>query len=173
MLALSAPEIVGAAAIVKAEPAPVTSSGSGEPPMRRSDEVEEAAMAQAVAYEQKRGWEVEDVSAEACGYDLLSRSPDGDVRYIEVQGRAGVGAVEVSENEWLKAEQLGKDYWLYIVTDALKAPALHLVQDPAHRLPREEVVPQVRYRVAQQGWKRVAESAVIYQVSPQPKVNDR
>ena len=34
----------------------------------------------------------------------------------------------------------------------------YLVQDPARRLPREEVVPQVRYRVAQQGWYRVAES---------------
>jgi hypothetical protein len=72
------------------------------------------------------------------------------MRYIEVKGRARVGAVEFSENEWLKAEQLGKDYWLYVITDALKASALHL--------PREEVIPQVRYRVAQQGWHRVAES---------------
>jgi len=63
-----------------------------EPPMRRSDAVEAAAMARATAYEQARGWEVEDVSTQACGYDLLSRSPDGEVRYIEVKGRAGVGA---------------------------------------------------------------------------------
>ena len=44
----------------------------------------------------------------------------------------------------------------------------YLVQDPARRLPREEVVPQVRYRVAQQGWHRVAESAVEYDASPAP-----
>jgi hypothetical protein len=50
-------------------------------------------------------------------------------------------------------------YWLYIVTGALQAPALHLVQDPAHRLPREEVIPQVRYRVA--------EPAAVYEVSAQ------
>jgi hypothetical protein len=37
-----------------------------------------------------------------------------------------------------------------------------LVQDPAHRLAREEVVPQVRYRVAQEGWGRVAETAAEY-----------
>jgi hypothetical protein len=112
------------------------------------------------------------VSAEDRGYDLMSHSPEGDVRYIEVKGRAGVGAVEISENEWLKAEQLGEDYWLYIVTDALEAPTLYLVQDPAHRLPREEVVPRVRYRVAQQGWHRVAEPAVSYEVSPQREAND-
>jgi len=121
-------------------------------------------MAHASAYEQARGWEVEDVSAEERGYDLLSRGPGGEVRYVEVKGRAGVGAVELSENEWLKAEQLGEAYWLYIVTGALQAPALHLVQDPAHRLPREEVIPQVRYRVAQQGWGRVAEPAVKYEI---------
>ena len=34
--------------------------------------------------------------------------------------------------------------------------------NPAHRLPGEEVVPQVRYRVAEQGWSRVAESGAEY-----------
>ena len=170
MLSLSAPEVLGVAAVVPAKVSTpdvtLSLSKRGEPPMRRSDAVEAAAMERAVAYEQARGWEVEDVSAEARGYDLLTHGPDGEVRYIEVKGRAGVGAVEISENEWLKAEQLEEDYWLYIVTDALKSPALYLVQDPAHRLPREEVIPQVRYRVAQQGWNRVAEPAVEYEVSP-------
>ncbi len=121
-------------------------------------------MTYASAYEAGRGWAVEDVSAQSPGYDLLSRSPAGEVRYIEVKGRAGMGAVELSGNEWLKAEQLGEAYWLYVVTDALAAPSLHAVQDPAHRLAREEVIPQVRYRVAQQGWRRVAEAAVEYRV---------
>jgi len=31
-------------------------------------------------------------------------------------------------------------------------------------LPREEVIPQVRYRVAQQGWGRVAEPIIGYDV---------
>jgi len=166
MLVLGAPEVLGIAAIVPAEvSAPdvtLSVSKGGEPPMRRSDEVEDAAMTCAMTYEQGRGWDVDDVSAEDRGYDLISHSPEEDVRYIEVKGRAGVGAVEISENEWLKAEQLREDYWLYIVTNALEAPALYLVQDPAHRLPREEVVPRVRYRVAQQGWHRVAESAISY-----------
>jgi superfamily II DNA or RNA helicase len=162
VLALGAPEILGVAAVVPTHEA--AAPCAGEPPMRRSDLVEDAAMAFAIAYEEGRNWRVEDVSAQSPGYDLLSRSPAGEVRYIEVKGRAGVGAVELSENEWLKAEQLGEAYWLYIVTDALTSPGLHVVQDPAHRLAREEVIPQVRYRVVQQGWARVAESGVEYRI---------
>jgi len=107
---------------------------------------------------------VEDVQNEDRGYDLVSYGPAGELRYIEVKGRAGVGAVELSANEWLKAEQLGPDYWLYIVTAAVQSPQLYLVQDPAHRLQREDVVPQVRYRVTTEGWGRVAESVVEYNV---------
>jgi len=29
----------------------------------------------------------------------VSHGPDGQVRYVEVKGRAGAGAVEISENE--------------------------------------------------------------------------
>jgi superfamily II DNA or RNA helicase len=163
VLALSAPDLLGVAAVLPANDPQLAQLHAGERPMRRSDPVENAAMAYAGVYEEGRGWTVEDVSAKSPGYDLLSRNPAGEVRYIEVKGRAGVGAVELSENEWLKAEQLGGAYWLYVVTDALTWPSLHAVQDPAHRLAREEVIPQVRYRVAQQGWVRVAESSVVYE----------
>lgn len=133
--------------------------------MRRSDEVESAAMEFVIAYEQQRGWTVEDIHTEGRGYDLLSHGPNGEVRYIEVKGRAATGAVELSANEWLKAEQLGADYWLYVVTEAIQSPSLHLVQDPAHRLSEQEVIPQVRYRVAQEGWHRVAELPAEYKVN--------
>jgi len=134
----------------------------GATAMRRSDAVEAAAMAAAMDHERARGWTPEDVCQEGRGYDVLSRGPDGAVRYIEVKGRAGVGAVELSANEWLKAEQLGEAYWLYIVTEALTAPDVHPVRDPAHRLPGEEVVPQVRYRVTREGWHQVAEGGAEY-----------
>jgi hypothetical protein len=168
VLALGAPSVLGVAAIVPGKTFEVskTSKVSGIE-MRRSDEVEEAAMARAIAYEQARGWQVDDVHAEDRGYDLASYGPEGQVRYVEVKGRAGVGAVEVSENEWLKAEQLEEDYWLYVVTNALTAPALYIVRDPAHRLPREEIVPQVRYRVTREGWHRVAEPVVEYGLNRQ------
>jgi hypothetical protein len=78
------------------------------------------------------------------------------VRYIEVKRRAAVCSVELLANEWLKTEQLGDDYRLYVVTDVRE------VRSPAHRLPGEDVVPQVRYRVTQPGWHRVAERRVSY-----------
>ncbi len=164
VLALSAPEVLGVAAITPVKSPHVEARRPGKVPMRRSAEVEDAAVAFSIAYEQNRNWQVENVSDEDRGYDLFSQGPGGEVRYIEVKGRAGVGAVELSANEWLKAEQLGENYWLYIVTDALTNPSLYLVQDPAHRLAGEEIIPQVRYRVAQQGWHRVAEQVSIYKV---------
>jgi hypothetical protein len=39
-----------------------------------------------------------------------------------------------------------------------------MVQDPAHRPGREEVMPQMHYRVAQEGWGRVAETATSYNI---------
>jgi hypothetical protein len=155
-LSLSAPEILGVAAIVPAgaleEPHSVT-----DPAMRRSDAVEDAAMEEAMAYEIGRGWNVEDVHGEDRGYDLISRGPEEQVRYIEVKGRAGMGDVELSANEWLKAQQLGDDYWLYIVSNALTAPELQRVQNPAQRLPSDQVQPRTRYRVRRAGWSSVAE----------------
>jgi hypothetical protein len=164
VLSLGAPEIIGVAAIMPAPPQSPPQAGetTGGIAMRRSDDVEQAAMQVAMTYERQRGWVVEDVHTEGRGYDLLSHGPGGEVRYIEVKGRAATGAVELSANEWLKAEQLGQAYWLYVVTDALRSPSLHPVQDPAHRLAGEEVVPQVRYRVSQVGWHRAAESRKGY-----------
>jgi hypothetical protein len=133
--------------------------------MRCDDEVEAIAMTHAAAYERHRGWRVEDVSEEDRGYDLLSHGPAEAVRYIEVKGRAGQGGVELSENEWLKAEQLDDDYWLYIVVECKTSPALYVIRDPAHRLPREAVIPRVRYRVTRDGWDQVAEAVSDYEAS--------
>lgn len=55
-----------------------------------------------------------------------------------------------------------EDHWLYIATNALTTAKLHSVRDPARRLSGKGVVPQVRYRVTQEGWHRVAEQADCY-----------
>jgi hypothetical protein len=65
------------------------------------------------------------------GFDLLSIRPGGEKRAIEVKGRAGVGEVEVSANEWAKACNLRQGYWLFVVYDcATPNPRLLRVQDP-------------------------------------------
>jgi hypothetical protein len=55
-----------------------------------------------------------------------------DVRFIEVKGRAGVGEVPLSNNEFNTAVRLKKDYWLYVVFNCGSTPQIHKVQDPAH-----------------------------------------
>lgn len=111
-------------------------------------------MAVAMAYERAAGREPVDVSAENLGYDIRSVGPAGTVRYIEVKAHRTTGPVALTPNEWTMASRLGADYWLYVVEHALTAPHLTPIQDPAARLPAEEVVEVVRYVV--RDWRVVA-----------------
>ena len=69
------------------------------------------------------------------GFDLLSTKPGGMRRCIEVKGRAGLGEVEVTDNEWSRACNLRDDYWLYVVYHcATPTPQIVRVQDPFGKL---------------------------------------
>jgi hypothetical protein len=105
------------------------------------EKTDEIAMALAWAYEESSGAMVQDVHTPALalaaglsehpGFDLLCTRPNGERRSIEVKGRAAVGAVEVSDNEWGRACNLRERYWLYVVFDcASPSPRLLRVQDP-------------------------------------------
>ncbi len=126
-------------------------------PMVRDDEVERRAVEVVIGYEEARGWVVEDVQKDNRGFDLISRRPHPEdpktfieVRFIEVKGRAGVGEVFLSANEYRAAERLKSDYWLYAVFNCARpeppGAELNMVQDPA-RLGWEAVVKVEQYRV--------------------------
>jgi superfamily II DNA or RNA helicase len=107
-------------------------------PMARDEEIERIAVAEAIRHEEARGWVVESVEAENRGFDLISRRPHPEdlktfieVRFIEVKGRAGVGVVALSENEYRTAQRLKGDYWLYAVFNCAATSDLHPIQDPA------------------------------------------
>ncbi len=107
-------------------------------PMVRDDEIEKIAIAEAIRYEKDRGWVVESVESANRGFDLISRRPHPndpktfvEVRFIEVKGRAGVGMVALTANEYDTAGRLKGDYWLYAVFNCGGTPELHAVQDPA------------------------------------------
>src|SRR5262249_27247410 len=94
--------------------------------------IEAIAMTEAMNHERRRGWQPEDVSAENRGFDVLSREPTtGQVRFIEVKGRAGTDPVALTGNEYRTAQRLGDDYWLYAVFDCGRQPRLIAVPDPA------------------------------------------
>ena len=106
--------------------------------MVRDDEIERIAVQKAIEYEGARGWQVVSVEQENRGFDLISRRPHPEdpqtaieVRFIEVKGRAGVGEVALSGNEYKTAERLKQDYWLYVVYECRIHPEVHTVQDPA------------------------------------------
>jgi hypothetical protein len=101
---------------------------------------DEVAMALAWAFEESAGALVKDVHtpelaraaglSDNPGFDLWSIRPV-EKRSIEVKGRAGVGEVEVSSNEWARACNLRNGYWLYVVYDcATPNPRLVRIQDP-------------------------------------------
>ena len=107
-------------------------------PMVRDDEIERTAIQLAIAHEVSRGWVVEDVQQDNRGFDLISRRPHPEdaktfveVRFIEVKGRAGVGVVALSSNEYQTAQRLKRDYWLYVAFNCAGTPQLHTIQDPA------------------------------------------
>jgi hypothetical protein len=57
--------------------------------------------------------------------------PAGEGRAIEVKGRAAIGDIELTENEWAKACNPRERYWLYVVYECASAhPRLLRVQDP-------------------------------------------
>jgi superfamily II DNA or RNA helicase len=122
-------------------------------PMVRDDEIERIAVAEAIRHEEARGWVVESVESENRGFDLISRRPHREdpktfieVRFIEVKGRASVGVVALSENEYRTAQRLRGDYWLYAVFNCAARPELHCVQDPA-RLGWKPVMTVEHYRL--------------------------
>ena len=112
---------------------------------RMDERVEAVAVRIAAQAEVDRGAEVQDVStpekaravglSDWPGFDLLSRYPDGEVRSIEVKGRAGRSAVRMELNEWKQACNLGERYWLYVVFGcATPEPQLYRVRDPFRNL---------------------------------------
>jgi hypothetical protein len=149
------PDVIGVAAVL---PAPLAQDAELAAAMARDDEVEAIAMEVAMAYERAQGREPEDISAEALGFDLRSAGPAG-MRYIEVKGRAAVGGVALTRNEWIKAGRFGADYWLYIVVDCKTEPRLHLLPNPAAVLRPEEELEVVRYIVRAEAWQKHAQPA--------------
>ena len=107
----------------------------------------------ATAYEETCDWVVESVEEQSFGFDFISRKPHPhddktftEVRFIEVKGRAGVGEVALSTNEYKTAGRLKQDYWLYAVFNCASAPEVHIVQDPA-RLGWKPLVKVEHYHV--------------------------
>ena len=117
-------------------PLPSSIGGTTERPPRSDEDIEVIAVQIAWAYEKtERSVDyIKSVEDANVGFDLLSLK-DLERRCIEVKGRSGVGAVELTWSEYAKSVELGEDYWLYVVLDcASAAPRLYRIQNPAKAL---------------------------------------
>jgi hypothetical protein len=123
----------------------IVPSNDPEDRRRHDADIEAIAVRIAWAHEVTSGAVVQDVSTAALavqaglvehpGFDLLSNRPLEGQRAIEVKGRAGVGEIELTENEWVQACNHRDRYWLYVVFDcASPTPRLIRVQDPFAKL---------------------------------------
>ncbi|MCM3900141.1 MAG: DUF3883 domain-containing protein [Pyrinomonadaceae bacterium] len=100
--------------------------------------IERIAVQSAIAFEEERGCKVESVESDTRGFDLISRralseTTQGTIetRFIEVKGRAAVGEIALTANEYKTAQRLGEDYWLYVVFNCASQPQVTLIQNPA------------------------------------------
>jgi Domain of unknown function (DUF3883) len=131
-------------------------------PMVRDEEIERIAIEAATRHEEARGCQVESVQSDNRGFDLISRRPHPEdsktfieVRFIEVKGRAGVGEIALTANEYKTAGRLKADYWLYAVFNCGGKPELHAIQDPA-RLGWVPVVQVEHYHVGPEAIRNAA-----------------
>jgi superfamily II DNA or RNA helicase len=147
-----------ATALVVPESGNESAHHAGEARTKQSgSDIEAIAVAEAIRFENdtRKADIVKSVEADNVGFDLLSLKGI-DRRCIEVKGRAGVGAVELTWSEFAKAIELGDDYWLYVVLDCAHAsPRLYRVQNPAKTLAN--------------AWSSNLD--VRYQIAPQPVID--
>jgi hypothetical protein len=78
--------------------------------MVRDPKIERIAVDFVTALLESEGWQVESVEAEDRGFDLIARKPHPEdpktaieVRFVEIKGRAGVGEVAMTTNEYKTA----------------------------------------------------------------------
>ena len=90
------------------------------------------------------------------GFDIRAtrvvdhQTGDMEVRRIEVKGRQAGASIVLTTNEWYKAQQLGKSFWLYVVWSPLSSdPTLDIIQDPATKLDhaKREIVSSRYYEI--------------------------
>lgn len=110
-------------------------------------EIEQIGIKCAIHHEETRGCTVTDVSAENLGFDLRSKTVDGEVRCIEVKARSDHAPVVLTSNEWFRAKQLKDDYFLYVILNASTQPELYIIQNPAEQISAVRQTTEVRYQI--------------------------
>jgi hypothetical protein len=152
-LLLSPPKILGVVRVIPQTPI--------EDELKEDLEIEKIGMQIVMNFEISQGRNPEDVSLQKLGFDIRSKASDGSYRYIEVKARAREGKIALTPNEWLMANRLKDEYWLYVVVNVATKPELYTIQNPAIKLKPNEEIEIVRYIIDKDDWKNVAKKEFI------------
>jgi superfamily II DNA or RNA helicase len=147
----SSPKILGAVIVIPQQ--------AHEESMERDPEIERMGMLTAIKFEELSGRLPEDVSSQNLGFDIRSKIGEANYRYIEVKARAKTGNIALTPNEWLMANRLRDQFWIYIVENAGSNPTLWILNNPADKIKPDQRVEIVRYIV--NDWKDVSAKAEI------------
>lgn len=163
MLSLSAelPEILTSAKVLPLDSTFFIKTDESKMDLFNDPEVEKIAMDKTIKFEESKGAKVKDVSKENVGYDVRSENPGGNIKYIEVKGRAETGLIVLTENEVNRLKQLGDKAWLYIVTDCKRdIPKINFIQNPISKLTLKEIISKIKYSVDEKIWRRNVNSTI-------------
>lgn len=86
-----------------------------------SDLIDAAAMKAALNYEKARGWDPEQQPHFNPGFDIVSKSPSGGRRLIEVKGLANKWTergIKLSRVQFSMAREHPDEFWIYVVEHA-------------------------------------------------------
>jgi hypothetical protein len=112
------PEVVAAAFVVPAGFLARHSTAEAPPALSQADRenVERRAVQAVCAAERAAGWQPEVMPHANPGFDIRSADPDGELRFIEVKGRAaGAEVFMVTRNEILHALNVPDSWVLALV----------------------------------------------------------
>ena len=83
---------------------------------------------------------IERVGSQKIGFDIRAHrvidehTGEIEVRRVEVKGYTRDTPIQLTVNEWYKAQVLAETYWLYVVWNPLEQPELVRIQNPAVHL---------------------------------------
>ena len=141
------PIVLGAALVIPAGLMAAHNATTTSPTTYTADaaarsRIEKLAMNAVRQIEEARGWRIQDVSAEKCGWDLTSYPPEGlkaQPKHIEVKGRVqGADTITVTRNEICYGANQADKFILAVVSigenDAIDGP--YYLRNPFDREPQ-------------------------------------
>lgn len=138
---------------VDASESKVDEESKGE--AQKRNETGNTGVQKVLEYEKNEGRVPHDKSEKKIGYDVESADSKGTKRFIEVKAISGDWnelGVGMTAPEFQKAQELGEQYWLYVVERAEQDDfKIHTIQNPAH------LVKQFFY---DRGWKNLSDARI-------------